>query len=309
MSRSRVSIYTQENILRLNFSHCGKRYRISLGYPDEPHFRIKAEQIAKSIELDLLADNFTGIDKYLPNKVSTNVPTPSPTQQQVTPESITAKKHNKPGYLYPHNPKRDPFTKEEIERILDALYSDTYCSKYSPVKHSFYAPFYHFMLLTAVRSAEAIGLQWKHIDFARGHIEISSVLARVDGKTSSKNRVRKLPKTGTKGIRYIPMNQQIRSLLLKIKPNNCDPDSLVFVSPRGLAIDDKNLLNRLWKPLLDKLAIPYRVPYALRHTRGTNLVESGLPINQVSYVLGHSKIKTTLDCYVAKRKPDQLPEF
>lgn len=303
MSRSKVSIYTQESILRLNFSHCGKRYRVSLGYPDEPHFRVKAEQIARSIELDLLSDNFTGIDKYLPKK-KTPVSQPQPST-----ELITAKKHNKPGYLYPHNPKRDPFSKDEVNKILDALYNDTYCSKYSPVKHSYYAPFYHFMLLTAVRSAEAIGLQWKHVDFVRGHIEISSVLARVDGKTSSKHRVRKLPKTGTKGIRYIPMNQQIRSLLLKIKPSQCDLNSLVFVSPRGLAIDDKNLLNRLWKPVLEKLGIPYRVPYALRHTRGTNLVESGLPVNQVSYVLGHSKIKTTLDCYVSKRKPDKLPEF
>jgi len=56
----------------------------------------------------------------------------------------------------------EPFTLEEMNRILSAFRNNEFCSRYSPVKHSHYADFVYFLFATGCRTSEAIGLQWKH---------------------------------------------------------------------------------------------------------------------------------------------------
>lgn len=50
-------------------------------------------------------------------------------------------------------------------------------------------------------------------------------------------------------------------------------------------------MNPEWKQLT------FRNFHALRHTHATTLLASGLPIVDVSRVLGHAKVSTTLDIY------------
>jgi hypothetical protein len=161
--KNTVSIYTQDGMLRLNFRVSGKRYRFALGYPDEPTYRVKAESIARMIELDILSGHF---DPTLTRYRDKPIPTPVENSNAVP---IKPKKR-----YNSRNPKRKPFSKAEVQRILDALYNDTHCSKFSRVKHSHYAPYYECLLLTACRPAEIIGLRWS--DVREGYIEISSAL-------------------------------------------------------------------------------------------------------------------------------------
>jgi integrase len=137
---------------------------------------------------------------------------------------------------------RKPFTQDERDAIIQALAENTYCSKYSPINHSYYAPYVKFLFLTGCRPEEAIALQWKHIE--KNYINFCEAVA-------TDLRVRKSTKTHES--RHFPINLQLRSLLEEIKPENPSNDDLVFPSKTGIEIDAHNFLNRIWKPVVEAL--------------------------------------------------------
>ena len=290
--KNTVSLYSQDGMLRVRFKYKGTLIRKALGLADENIHRVKAEQIRCTIELAILADTFnlTKLDDYVFNKPLTGIDKP------------TAKKR-----YSKNSPRRKAFTNEETQLILRAFYEDTFTPKHSAFKHSHYARFVHFLFLTGCRISEAIGLQFSDIDWKAKQVHITKALARnKEGKTSGKSRVYKEPKT-VAGVRSIPLNQQLADLL---KAVNGKPSALVFPSYRGLAIDDHSFSQRIWRRVIDGLGIEYRVPYAIRKTRITQLIESGeIPINQISYLCGHANSKITLDTYTTNRMPKTLPDL
>lgn len=185
-----------------------------------------------------------------------------------------------------------PFTKSEMEIIIEALRSDRCNSKCSAYSHSGYADYVEFLFLSGCRPSEAIGLQRKHIDFYKNELIICDSLSRGNsGQSNSSGRVRK--DTKTHNIRYLTLTDRMRNLLLK----RCDQlgnESLVFTSPKGNPIDDRTFNRRVWKPLLAKLGIEYRRPYISRHTFASTAIELGVSPTAVAYLLGHSD--TTMVC-------------
>lgn len=204
--------------------------------------------------------------------------------------------------------KRKPFSLDEIRSILEAFKTDQFCPKSSPWKHSYYAAYVEFLLSTGVRPSEAIGLQVKHLDFSQRSITIESVLARgIGGKTASRSRVRKSTKTGN--VRFLPMNDSLYQMLL-IQCKDKSPEALVFTSPKGNAIDDQNFLKRIWKPILESLEIPYRVPYACRHTVASHaLVQSSGDFFGVAQLLGHSNPQMLIKNYGHSIRSLKLPDL
>jgi integrase len=203
--------------------------------------------------------------------------------------------------------KRKPFSTNEVQRILEAFRTDSCCNPKSAYKHSQYYPFVKFLFLTGCRISEAIGIRVRDVDLETGEIEISSTLARSDtGLTSGKQRVRK--PTKTENIRYLRMNESLKELVSTAIAGK-KPDDLLFTSPKGNPIDDHSFSQRIWKPVLLVLGLEYRVPYAGRHTLATRAIEAGMPINQVSYILGHSDVQTTLSFYTHKSKPAEMPDL
>ena len=162
-------------------------------------------------------------------------------------------------------PKRKPFTKMEISRVLKAFKNDSFCPISSAHKHSHYYPFIYFIFKTGVRNAEAIGLRVSSIDIKTKTIVIKEVLARSLKGTSAAQRVRKETKNGK--IRKLPLTSDLTKILIPLIIGK-QSDELVFQSPTGLAIDDHNFQNRIFKKILEKLGIEERVLYACRHTFG-----------------------------------------
>jgi integrase len=198
------------------------------------------------------------------------------------------------------NPRRIPISEEEISSFLEAIKNDTYCPANSRFKHSYYYPFLLFIFHTGVRNAEAIGLKVKHIDFDNGLIEISEAFARTIKGTNHAARISK----GTKmeNVRYLPIPEELRELLTaQVKDKN--PDDLVFLSQKGLCIDDRMLQRRVFKPVLIKLDIGDRDLYVGRHSFGTRAVQQGMPLTDVAYLMGHTTIETASRNYVDVRKP------
>lgn len=62
---------------------------------------------------------------------------------------------------------------------------------------------------------------------------------------------------------------------------------------------NEHLKNKVCKPL----NIPYRSSHQIRFTIATMLYEAGVPLNQLSTMLGHSETRTTLH-YIRQQSVD-----
>lgn len=83
---------------------------------------------------------------------------------------------------------------------------------------------------------------------------------------------------------------------------------LIFATVTGKAIDDHNFSQRTWKDICTAAGIPYRVPYAARHSLGSHLLESGATIPQVAEVLGNNP-ETTARHYAHAINRPKMPGF
>jgi integrase len=203
-------------------------------------------------------------------------------------------------------PKRKPFTEDEIKKVLNAFKTDRFSSPYSAFKHSHYFPFIYFIFKTGVRNAEAIGLRVGSVDFNKGHILIKEVLARSLKGTSAALRTRKETKNGKE--RLLPLTEDLQEVLLPVLEGK-GADDLVFQSPTGLAIDDNNFQTRIFKKVLKRLDIPERVLYACRHTFGSRCIDNGLTPVMTAFLMGNNP-ETALRNYTHQITiPKNLPEI
>lgn len=166
-----------------------------------------------------------------------------------------------------------PFSREERDRIIEVFKNNRY------YKH--YAPLVEFLFFTGCRPSEAIALQWKHINQA-------SITFRQAAIYNGQNIVLKNG-LKTQQSRKLPINAQLTCLLEAIKPDDCDPESLVFPSRNGNFIDWHNFTNRAWKSILSSLPdIEYRNPYQTRHTFCSLCREADISSIQLAKWVGNS---------------------
>ncbi|MBD2610433.1 site-specific integrase [Nostoc punctiforme FACHB-252] len=189
-----------------------------------------------------------------------------------------------------------PFTQEEIKLILEGF------DKLAP----HYSPFVRFLMATGVRTSEAIGLLWEHVDFHRSEIIIKESLSK-DLTGNGYRRVRKETKTGN--IRYLPMSLELQALLIFLRPPKVNPDSLVFTSPQGCIIDADNFRCRQWTKVLKAQGIPYRKPYTTRHTMISHAIDQGIPITGVAYLAGHKDTSMIIKNYGHMINRPSLPSL
>lgn len=93
--------------------------------------------------------------------------------------------------------------------------------------------------------------------------------------------------TKTNRARTISLTSKLRTMLLARRPAECDPNGLVFTSPKGGAIDDHNFRNRAWKTVLTRLEIDYRKSYTTRHTLISHALDLGMNPVAVAQLTGH----------------------
>ncbi|MEN9224635.1 MAG: tyrosine-type recombinase/integrase [Thermostichus sp. DRC_bins_24] len=155
-----------------------------------------------------------------------------------------------------------PFTKEEISRIIRAFETNQFCPEASAYKHSHYVPFLKWQFITGCRPGESIALQWKHVNFASRKIFITQALGR-DFELAPYASRKKLKATKTGESGFIPMNDALYELLSSLERGK--PDDWVFPGQRGNYMDI-DAFRDVWAKVLAGLGIPYRKPYFSRHT-------------------------------------------
>jgi len=81
------------------------------------------------------------------------------------------------------------------------------------------------------------------------------------------------------------------------------PDGEYLFMRWGKPIVANTFNKELWR-VCEKLDIPYRSSHQIRFTTATRLFEHGVKLNQISTILGHSNIGTTLR-YIRQQKTDE----
>jgi integrase len=183
-----------------------------------------------------------------------------------------------------------PFTREEMSAIIETFRADIY--------YSFYADYVEFLLRSGVRIGEAIGLRWGHIADDCSTMWIGESLSRGVRKTTKTNRAR-----------VINLSKRLQELLQQRRPEQPDPDALVFPAKRGGSIDSHDFRNRAWVSVLQKAGIPYRKPYNTRHTLVSHALESGMSPSAVAQITGHD-VQTLYQNYAGSvQSHPQLPDL
>lgn len=167
-----------------------------------------------------------------------------------------------------------PFSMEEVRRIIDTVRPD-------------YRNYLTIRFFTGMRSAEAHGLRWKHIDFERREILIRETFA--NGRTEY---------TKTDGSqREVQMSQPVMEALRKLKPTKDNPEAYVFCTRKGQPIDNPNFNTRVWAPLLRYLQLKPRRPYQMRHTCATLWLAAGENPQWIARQLGHTTTEMLFRTY------------
>lgn len=128
---------------------------------------------------------------------------------------------------------------------------------------------------TGCRRGELLGLRWSQVDLNAGTLKL-------EGKDTKSGKAR-----------IVPLNQDARRALqsrARYRAENC-PDSLrVFCRRSGAGVAS---VKTSWTKVLRKAGLEDFHFHDLRHTCGSWLVQSGVPLAAVKEVLGHSTIRMT----------------
>ena len=174
-----------------------------------------------------------------------------------------------PSIKVPPKQRPKPFTKEEVKKVLTACRNSRY--------YAFYYDFIVFRLATGCRPGEAAGLKWKHLSDDCSTVWIGETKTRSKDKKPTKNE----------RARSFTLPKSIQDMLLKRRSPSSIPEDLVFPSPNGNAINDKDFRNRCWQSIVQDAEIDYRKPYNLRHTAISHMIDRGESPAKIAEITGH----------------------
>lgn len=198
----------------------------------------------------------------------------------------------------PENSVKDIYTLAEREAILQYLSAKTDIYSFA-VQLAFYL---------CVRVGELITLKKSDIDIQDNKIYILRSARKQqilqDDLTFSPVEYtveERIKGNKAQGFRFIPLTPQSKKLIEKIMDLYPDGDYLFMRNGHTLYTDSFNryLKNKVCMPL----KIPYRSSHQIRFTVATLLYEAGIPINQISAMLGHSETRTTMH-YIRQQVAD-----
>lgn len=201
-----------------------------------------------------------------------------------------------------HKAKEVPFLRKQT---ADQLYVEITRAIYPTTGNPRYSENGWAILLcihTGLRVGELKALKWNDIDFENKKLYVDENMARV--KNADGNGYKRILKNtkNKSSERIIPLNSIAIEMLKKfesINPNH-KPDDLVCIYRRSRNTVLQMRLTAVTDAALKRIGseVEHCSPHGLRHTFGSILYEQGVEWKEISKLLGHSSIKTTMDIYI-----------
>ena len=202
-------------------------------------------------------------------------------------------------YVPNDSKKRVALTPEEEKTWMDFIKNDKGFAKY-------YDEFV-VLLGTGMRVSEFCGLTRSDLDFDRRMIRVDHQLLR------NRNGVFFVEKTKTEcGRRFIPMTNEVydalknilkkKPLFIKEVPVDGYSDFILFDrnNSHKVALHIENEFRwalAKYNKLHPEKPLPNITPHVMRHTFCTKMVNAGMDVKVLQYIMGHSEIDVTLNIY------------
>lgn len=168
---------------------------------------------------------------------------------------------------------------EEVEALLRAVPED---HPLGPTDRALYLT----AAMTGLRQGELLGLRWRDIDWVAGRVRVRQNFVRGHWGTPKSRR----------GSRSVPLADRVAGELERHHQRSAyqGDDDLVFPDPQTGDVLDYSRLGRRYKKALRKGRVRSVRFNDLRHTFGTRMAASGVPLRTLQEWMGHRDFKTTL---------------
>ena len=192
----------------------------------------------------------------------------------------------------PHTQHREKvmLSPTDVNRLLDTA------------KGHRYEALFTLAVTTGARSGELLGLTWDEVDLDKGIINIRRSLQKMkdgyglgDPKTKRSRRQIALPDMTIRSIKAHRVRQIEDSLRLGAAWSN--DLNLVFTTGFGTKLNSNNILNREFRPLLMRAALPETLRFHDLRDIAASLLLATEPITDVSDMLGHADPSITMKVY------------
>lgn len=155
---------------------------------------------------------------------------------------------------------------------------------------------------TAMRRSEILALKWKDIDFENRRISINKAAVYASGagrvdkgtKTVRSNRVIAMSDTVMKILREYKEHQDETRVFLA---NKWEGSDFVFTNDFGGTLHPDSI-SRWFRRFIKRKGLKHITFHGLRHTAATLFLSSGVDIETVSRILGHSSSTVTSQVYL-----------
>ncbi len=168
----------------------------------------------------------------------------------------------------------EPFTLDEVRKILATVRPD-------------FRPYFTVRFFTGMRSGEINGLKWKYVDFDKRLILVRETFVLGEDEYTKNDSSQ----------RDIQMSQVVYDALKEQEKATRDMSEYAFCTRSATPLDNKNVTDRVWYPILRHLGLKPRRAYQTRHTAATLWLAAGESPEWIAKQMGHSTTEMLFRVY------------